>query len=103
MMAVKVSQAFVSDGFVSNRQWLQLKVCNHSASLPANSSRELYVLWHDGNTLGVDRTDIGILKDAYQIRLSYLLHREHRLGRESQVMLERSSNLSDQSAERHLG
>ena len=41
--------------------------------LPANASGQLDVLWHDGNSFGVDGTQVGVFKLAKKIGLRCLL------------------------------
>ena len=35
--------------------------------------RELHVFWHDGHSLGVDGTEVGVLKEADKVRLRTFL------------------------------
>ena len=44
-----------------------------SGSLTSDSSGELHVLWHDGNSLGVDGAKVGVLEESDHVGLSSLL------------------------------
>ncbi len=37
----------------------------NSTTFASDASRQLYVLRHDGNTLGVDGTQVGVLKEPH--------------------------------------
>jgi len=43
-------------------EWAVLGLLVGLSALTANATRELNVLWHDGHTLGVDGTQVGVLK-----------------------------------------
>ena len=45
----------------------------HLSSLSSDSSGQLDVLWHNGDTLGVDGAQIGVLKQTNEISLTSLL------------------------------
>ena len=57
------------------------------------------VLRHDGDTLGVDRAQVGVFEEANEVRFGRFLEREDRGGLESQVRLEVLSDFSDQALE----
>ena len=48
-------------------------VHEHLSSLSSDSPGQLDVLWHDGDTLGVDGTQVGVLKQTNQVSLTSLL------------------------------
>ena len=55
---------------------LGLGICSgHLRALAADAARELDVLGHDGDALGVDGAQVGVLKQAHQVCLSGLLQR----------------------------
>ena len=73
-----------------------------SGSLTSDSSGQLHVLWHDGNSLGVDGAEVGVLEESNHVGLSSLLKGEDGRGLESEVGLEIGSDFSDESLERKL-
>ena len=62
----------------------------------------MHVLWHDGNSLGVDGAEVGVLEESDHVGLSGLLKGEDGGGLESEVSLEVGSDFSDESLERKL-
>ena len=68
----------------------------------ADSSRQLDILRHDGDSLGVDRAQVGVFEQANQVRFGRFLQGQDRGGLESQVSLEILGDFSDQSLERQL-
>jgi hypothetical protein len=73
-----------------------------SRSLATDPARQLDVLWHDGDALGVDGTQVGVLKQTGEIGLTGLLKGHDCVGLESQVRLEVLGNLPDEALERQL-
>ena len=73
-----------------------------SGFLPTDAASQLDVLGHDGNTLGVDGAQIGVLKDPDQIGLSCVLQGEHGPGLEAQVSLEVLSDLAHKALKGQL-
>ena len=71
-------------------------------ALATDAAGELDVLGHDGDALGVDRREVGVLEETNEVRLSRLLEREHRGALEAQVRLELLRNLADEALERKL-
>jgi hypothetical protein len=69
------------------------------SSLSADASSELDVLSHDGDTLGVDGSQVSVLEKTNKVGLSSLLKGQNSARLESQVSLEILSDLSDQSLE----
>jgi hypothetical protein len=59
----------------------------HLGALAADAAGELDVLGHDGDALGVDGAEVGVLEEADQVRLGGLLEGEDREGLEAQVRL----------------
>ncbi|KAL0623398.1 LOW QUALITY PROTEIN: Zinc finger protein [Plecturocebus cupreus] len=70
--------------------------------LPADTPRELDVLGHDGDALGVDGAQVGVLEEPHQVGLAGLLQRHHRGALEAQVGLEVLRDLAHQALERQL-
>ena len=60
------------------------------------------VLGHDGNTLGMDGAQVGVLEEANKVCLSSLLQSKDGRALESQVGLEVLGNLTNQPLERKL-
>ena len=60
------------------------------------------VLGHDGDTLGVDGAQVGVLEQANKVGLGRLLEGEHGRALEAQVRLELLSDLTHQTLEREL-
>jgi len=56
-------------------------------ALAADAAGELDVLGHDGDALGVDGAEVGVLEEADQVRLGGLLQGEDGGGLEAQVRL----------------
>ena len=77
-------------------------ISNSSGSLTSDSSGELHVLWHDGNSLGVDGTEVSVLEESNHVGLSSLLKGKDGGRLESKVGLEVGGDFSDESLERKL-
>ena len=80
---------------------VQLVVRNLS-SLSTDSSGQLDVLGHDGDTLGMDGAQVGVLKQTNKVSLTSLLEGHDSRGLESEVSLEVLGNLSHQTLEWQL-
>ena len=72
------------------------------SSLTSDSSGELNILCHDGNTLGVDSSKVGVLEKTNEVCLSGLLESQHSAGLESEISLEVLCNLSNETLEGEL-
>merc|ERR1712066_397286 len=70
-----------------------------SGSLTSDSSGELHVLGHDGDSLGVDGAEVGVLEESDHVSLSGLLESEDGGGLESEVGLEIVGDFSNESLE----
>lgn len=68
----------------------------------ADASRELDVLWHDGDALGVDGAQVGVLEQTDEVGLAGFLEGHDGGTLEAQVGLEVLSDLADQPLERKL-
>ena len=75
---------------------------NYLWSLSSDSSCELHVLWHDGDSLGVDGAEVSVLEEWNEVSFSGLLESKDGRWLESQVSLELLSNLSYESLEWEL-
>ena len=71
-------------------------------TLTADAAGELDVLGHDGDALGVDGAQVGVLEETNEVCLSRLLEGHDSRRLEAQVSLEVLGNLSYESLERQL-
>ena len=72
------------------------------STLATDTAGKLDVLGHDGDTLGVDGAEVGVLKETNQVSLRGLLEGHDSRGLESEVSLEVLGNLPDQALEGQL-
>merc|ERR1712131_566456 len=70
--------------------------------LATDATDQLDVLGHDGDTLGVDGAQVGVLKQADEVSLISLLESHDSAGLETQISLEVLSNLTDKTLEGQL-
>jgi hypothetical protein len=71
-------------------------------ALATDTTGELNVLGEDGDSLGVDGAQVGVLEQADKISLGSLLKRRDGVGLEAQLGLEVLSDLANQPLERKL-
>jgi hypothetical protein len=71
-------------------------------ALATDAAGELDVLGHDGDALGVDGAQVGVLEQPDEVRLRGLLESQHRVALEPQVGLEVLGDLADEALEREL-
>lgn len=62
----------------------------------------MHVSDHDGNSLGVDGAQIGVFEESDEVCLGSLLKSEHSLGLESDVILDLSGEVFNDSLEWQL-
>jgi len=74
----------------------------HLSSLASDSASKLDVLGHDGHTLGVDGSQVGVLEKTDEVCLSGLLKSQYSTRLESEIGLEVLCNLAYESLERKL-
>ena len=74
----------------------------HLSPLATDAAGKLDVLGHDGDPLGVDGSQIGILKQTHKVGLSSLLESQHGRGLEPQVCLEVLGDLTHKTLEGQL-
>ena len=74
-------------------------IIGHLGSFTTDSACQLNILWHDGNSLCVDGTEIGVFKDSYQIGFTGFLESHDSRRLESKVGLEVLCDFADQSLE----
>jgi hypothetical protein len=75
---------------------------DHLRSLATDAARELNVLGHDRDTLGVDRAQVRVLKETNEVSLGSFLEREHGRALETQVRLEVLRDFTHKTLERKL-
>ena len=71
-------------------------------TLSTDSASQLDVFGHDGNPLGMDGTEIGVLKETDEVSLTGLLQSHHSRALEPKVGLEILGNLPHQALEGEL-
>jgi hypothetical protein len=71
-------------------------------ALTTDAAGELDVLGHDGDTLGVDGAEVGVLEETDEVRLSGLLEGEDGRALETEIRLELLGDLTDETLEREL-
>jgi hypothetical protein len=69
------------------------------STLSTDTAGKLYVLWHDGHTLGVDGAQVGVLEETNQVGFAGLLKSHNGRALESQVGLEVLGDFTDQTLE----
>ena len=70
--------------------------------LATDSAGQLDVLGHDGDSLGVDGAEVGVLEESHQVGLAGLLQSHHGGALEPQVGLEVLGDLADEALEGEL-
>ena len=73
-----------------------------SGALTTDSAGELHVLWHNGNSLGVDGTKVGVLEESNHVSLGGLLECKDGGALESEVVLVLSGDFTNESLEWEL-
>ena len=72
------------------------------STLPTDATSQLDVLGHDGDPLGVDGAQVGVLEQTDQVSLAGLLKSHDSRALEAQIGLEVLGNFPDQTLERQL-
>ena len=75
---------------------------NYLSTFSTDTSGQLDVLRHNGDTLGVDGAKIGVFEETDEISLAGLLKSHHSRALEAQVGLEVLGDLTDKSLEGQL-
>ena len=75
---------------------------NDLSTLSTDAAGQLDVLGHDGDPLGVDGAQVGVLEQADEVGLGRLLQGHHGGALEPQVGLEVLGDLPDQALEGQL-
>jgi histone H3 len=77
-------------------------ICRRLRSLASDTTCQLNVLGHDGDTLGVDGGKVGVLEETDEVGLGSLLESQDGRGLEAEIGLEVLGNLTDQALEGEL-
>jgi len=72
------------------------------STFSTDTASELDILWHDGDTLGVDSAQIGVLKQSNEVSLTGLLESSNSSRLEPQISFEILSDLSHETLEGQL-
>ena len=72
------------------------------STLATDAASKLDVLGHDGDTLGVDGAEVGVLEEANEVGLRGLLERDDGRRLEAEVGLEVLRDLADEALEGEL-
>ena len=78
------------------------KSIRSSGALTADSAGELHVLGHDGNSLGVDGAEVGVLEETDHVSLRGLLEGKDSRGLETELVSVLRGDLTDESLEGEL-
>jgi histone H3 len=68
-------------------------------TLAPDPAGQLHVLGHDGDALGVDGAEVGVLEEGGQVRLRGLLYGRDRVGLEAEIGPEVLRDLADEALE----
>jgi hypothetical protein len=82
--------------------WYNRTQTGNLGTLSADTTGELNVLRHDGNTLGVDSAKVGVLEEANEVGLGGFLKGKNGRSLETKVGLEILCDLTDKTLEREL-
>jgi len=67
-----------------------------------DTASELDILWHNGDTLGVDGTQVGVLKQSNEVSLTGLLESSNSSRLEPEISFEVLSDFSHETLEGQL-
>ena len=79
-----------------------LSVVSDLSTLTTDTAGKLDVLWHDGDTLGVDGAQVGVLEKTNEVSLASLLEGHDSGALEAEVSLEVLGDLTDKTLEGEL-
>ena len=65
-------KVFAHGNHYFSTKYMKTKV-NRNLSFATDSSCQLDVLWHDGDSLGVDGAEVGVFKDSDQVSFTGFL------------------------------
>jgi hypothetical protein len=72
------------------------------SAFTSNTTSQLDVLGHDGDSLGVDGAQVGIFEESHQVSFAGFLQGHNSGALETLVSLEVLSDLTDQTLERQF-
>ena len=75
---------------------------SYLSTLTTDTAGKLDVLWHDGDTLGVDGAQVGVLEQTDEVSLAGLLEGHDGRALEAEVSLEVLGDLTDETLEGEL-
>jgi len=75
---------------------------NHSEPVSADAFGELEIFGHDGDSLGMDGAEVGVLEQGHEIGLGRFLEGQNRLTLEPDFLFELGGDLPHQSLEGEL-
>ena len=75
---------------------------SYLSTLTTDTAGKLDVLWHDGDTLGVDGAQVGVLEKTNEVSLASLLEGHDSGALETKVSLEVLGDLTDETLEGQL-
>ena len=78
------------------------QLTGNSGALTADSAGKLHILRHDGNSLGVDGTEVSVLEEADHVSLRGFLEGENSGGLETKLVSVLGGDFSDESLEGEL-
>ena len=79
-----------------------MKGVSKLSTLSTDTASQLDVFWHDSHTLGMNGTQVGVLKKTDKVSLTGFLEGHNSRALETQVGLEILGNLTDQALEGQL-
>ena len=79
-----------------------MKGVSKLSTLSTDTASQLDVFWHDSHTLGMNGTQVGVLKKTDKVSLTGFLEGHNSRALETQVGLEILGNLTDQALEGKL-
>ena len=79
-----------------------VKCRKHLSTLSTDAAGELDVLGHDGDTLGMDGAQVGVLEKSHEVSLAGLLEGHDGGALEAQISLEVLGDLTDKTLEGQL-
>ena len=79
-----------------------MKICLGSGAFTTDAASELHILWHNGNTFGVDGAEVSVFKETNDVGFSGFLECKDCGALETKVVLEFGGNLTDESLEGEL-
>ena len=72
---------------------------NHLSTFATDTASQLDVLWHNGDTLGVDGAQVGIFEKTNQVSLASLLQSQDSWALESEISLEVLGDFTNKTLE----